>query len=112
MIFFSMAERKVARFEKGKVIVDTCAVTDSDKPYETGISHPSYNKGDWVIVELYDTKGEAKIGHKKWVKKLTSKRLPKTLKDVSTATVANFCDSFGKTSWRTYKKKSKRRVKK
>lgn len=90
--FFSMAsnyeERKVACFEKDGLTVDTCLVTDSDKDYETRIEHPSYNDGAWVIVELYDTKEEAKKGHDKWVKIMNAEKLPPSLKDVSTATVA------------------------
>jgi len=96
-------ERKVANFEENGLIVDTCAVTDSNKPYETGITHPSYNNGEWIIVELYSTKKEAEAGHKKWVNIMTSSKLPKLLKDVSTATIAKACDYAGK-DWRKRKK--------
>jgi hypothetical protein len=89
--FLNMLEnyetRKVSRFEKDKLIIDTCAVTDSTKPFETGIKHPNYNNSKWIIVELYATKREAQSGHNKWIKVMTSKKLPKTLKDVSTADV-------------------------
>ena len=44
-------ERKVARFDGKDFSVDTCAITDSTKPYETGVRHPKYNDGAWVIVE-------------------------------------------------------------
>ena len=81
-------ERKVECYEKDGLLVDTCYVTDSDKPYETAVVHPAYNKGKIVIVELYNTKENAKKGHKKWVKKMTSKKLPRFLKDASTATIA------------------------
>ena len=64
-------ERKVANYSEGKLVVDTCAVTDSSKPYETGITHPDYKDGDWIVVELYDTKEQALEGHDKWVKKMT-----------------------------------------
>ncbi len=37
-------ERKVACYEKKGICIDTCRVTDSKKPYETGITHPRYNK--------------------------------------------------------------------
>jgi len=53
-------ERKVDRFEKGDVFVDTAAITDSEHPYETGIRHPRYNNGELIIVAMYDTKEEAK----------------------------------------------------
>ena len=88
--FLDMApyiERKVDRYEAKDLIVDTCQVTDADKNYETGISHREYNESKWIIVELYNTSEEAQKGHKKWVKKMTSKSLPKELIDVST------CDS-------------------
>lgn len=107
--FFEMADnyeqRKVAHYEKkGGLVVDTAAVTDSSKPFETGISHPSYNNGKWVIVELYDNKKQARNGHKRWIKLMTSKQLPKSLKDVSTATTANLIDAARNDSWREYPK--------
>lgn len=96
--FLSMAdnyeERKVDRFERGKLIIDTSHVTDSEKDYETGIIHLKYNDGNWVIVELYDTKVQSKKGHKEWVGKMTARVLPKQLKDVST------CEE----DWRTMEK--------
>lgn len=97
-------ERKVANYEKDGLIIDTCLVTDSDKPYETGIIHPNYNGGDWIIVELYNTKKEARVGHNRWVKKMTAKKLPTKLKDVSTSETAKLCDTFDDDSWREYKK--------
>ncbi len=87
------AERKVSRYEKNGLTVDTCAVTDSDKPFETAIQHKKYNDNKWIIVELYSTKAKSKIGHKKWVKQMTNKKLPFELKDVSTATIAKL--AFG-----------------
>ena len=92
-------ERKVDRYEKEGLLVDTAAVNDSDKPFETAVACPAYNNGKWVIVELYNTKKQAQAGHNKWVKKMTAKTLPKNLKDVSTAEIATFCDVFGK-EWR------------
>lgn len=107
--FFAMMgnyeDRKVARHESNGMIVDTAAVTDSAQPFETAVSHPSYNGGKWVIVELYDTKELAKTGHKKWVKKMTKGKLPKSLRDVSTASIANMRDLVGGADWR--KKKAK-----
>jgi len=87
--------RKVDNYTKGEVQVDTCLVTDSEQPYETGACHPKYNKGDWVIVELYDTKELAQKGHDKWVKLMTAKKLPKSLKDVSSADIAKLCEAVG-----------------
>jgi len=81
-------QRKVAHYEKDDLIIDTCAVTDSDEPYETGIEYPKYNNGEWVIVEMYNSKEEAEKGHQKWIEKMTGKNPPKELKDVSTAGIA------------------------
>ena len=74
------ASRKVARFEKDDLMVSTCSVTDADKPYETAVAHPSYNDGKIVIVEDYNTVEEAQTGHDKWVKTMTAKKLPATLR--------------------------------
>ena len=102
-------ERKVERFEAEDLIIDTAAVTDSTKPFETAIKSPLYNDNKWVIVELYDTKEEAIAGHKKWVSIMTSNILPKELKDVSISGVAELCDMFpdpdSEDNWRTHKTK-------
>lgn len=48
-------------------VVDTVRVSDAEKDYETAVSHPDYNEGDWIVVEAYDTAQQAKEGHAKWV---------------------------------------------
>ena len=101
-------DRKVDNFTKGDLVVDTVAVTDSTEPYETGICHPQYNSGSWVIVELYGTKKAAAVGHKKWIDIMTAKELPDKLIDVSTAEVTDLCDVFNNDGWRTYKKEEKK----
>jgi hypothetical protein len=106
-------DRKVARFEKGlekgHLLVDTCLVTDANKPYETTVAHPAYNNNDLVVVELYNTKKEAKKGHDKWVKKITAKTLPKSLKDVSTASIAKLVDVVSNDKkWRTKLRKKEK----
>ena len=93
-MFDNYEERAVDHFEEGEIVIDTAAVTDSMQPFETGVCHPNYNNGDWVIVEMYDTKEGAQRGHGKWVKKMTSKKLPTSIKDVSSATIANLGFSF------------------
>jgi hypothetical protein len=75
-------ERKVKNTEINNAVIDTCAITDSSKPFETGICHPNYNSGRWIIVELYDTKEEAEEGHDRWVEVFSSS-LPSKLVDVS-----------------------------
>lgn len=77
-------QRLIARFESAEmpgVIIDTCKVYDGEQNYETGICHPEYNDGDWMIVESYDTAEEAEEGHLKWVRKMTGENLPKTIRD-------------------------------
>jgi len=86
--------RKIDTYEVGKLFIDTCLVTDSDQPYETAVEHPKYNNGDMVIVEMYNTKEAARKGHKRWVKKMTAKELPESLKDVSTSTTGKLCRMF------------------
>ena len=96
-------ERKVDRLEDGDLVIDTASVTDSKNPYETAIKHPSYNEGEWVIVETYKTKEEAIIGHKKWVDIMTSNILPRKLKDASTSFPSMLLDILDKDDWRTNK---------
>lgn len=106
--FLMMQPEPIDRFELPDVfgnqglVVDTCGgMTDSDHPYETAVAHPSYNRGNWVIVESYDTEEDARNGHNKWVKTMTADSLPAILKDVSTATIAKMCEEVGGDSFRT-----------
>jgi hypothetical protein len=77
-------DRLIKNTKAGKAEIDTAAVGDSDQPYETGIKHPLYNDGGWVIVEMYDSKEDAKKGHQEWVDIFSKDELPNNLKDVST----------------------------
>lgn len=100
-------ERAVDRYEVGKLTVDTCAVTDADQPYETAVAHPAYNNGAWVIVEMYDTREAAQQGHKRWVEKMTAKKLPGRLVDTGMSQVNQLCDALGSTAnWREYKRET------
>lgn len=81
---FNYEERKVARHEFGSLIIDTCWANDCNW-YETAVGHPSYNNGEWVIVEQYGEDLEAaKQGHVHWVKIMTAKDLPTQLEDIDT----------------------------
>lgn len=93
--FGNYEERKIDTYSEGDLFVDTCAVSDSTKPYETAVAHPRYNEGKMLIVELYDTKEKAQIGHDKWVKIMTAEKLPLTIEDVSTANIIQFGESIG-----------------
>ena len=100
-------KRKVERCETGNLIVDTCEVSDQPDPYnfETAVFHPDYNNGEWIIVELYEIEGEALLGHKKWVKVMTSDNLPKQLTDISKVAVCQFKDKLeGGKDWRVFKR--------
>jgi hypothetical protein len=94
--------RRVDHFEKDKLVIDTCLVTDSEKPYETAVSHPQFNKGKWIIVETYNTKEESQVGHLKWVEKMTQDLLPTELTDVSMAEIAKLMDVFVGNNWREF----------
>ncbi len=50
----------------GNIEVDTCIAFDTDK-WETGICKDG---GDWIIVQQYEDREDAKSGHNQWVKKL------------------------------------------
>lgn len=91
--FFGMIgnyeSRKVANNEINGAVIDTVAVTDSEQPYETGIKHPNFDNGNWIIVEMYEDEDSAKDGHIKWVD-LFKKGIPKELSDVSTCELKKF----------------------
>jgi hypothetical protein len=88
-------DRKVGRDDFNWGFVSTCSVSDGRKPYETGIRHKDYNGDRLVVVECYDSKAKAAIGHKRWVKTMTSKKLPATLKDCANAQVSQMCEVAG-----------------
>ena len=92
-------ERKVDNTIVNLAEIDTVAINDSNKPFETAIKHPNYNNNEWIVVEMYDTKEEAQIGHNKWVV-LFREKLPDKLVDVSTSMAAELRDVLGSDEWR------------
>lgn len=90
--FFNMMNdyksRKVDRYEQGELFISTASVSDSTYGYETAVRHPQYNDGKLVIVENYASLKDAKLGHQKWVKKMTAAELPDSLKDVGESKLA------------------------
>lgn len=74
--------------DSGVLKVSTVRVSDGDKPFETGIAHPDYNNGDWVIVEAYDSRYFAEEGHNRWVRTMTNKPLPRVLEDCGNSTIS------------------------
>jgi len=103
-MFGNYEERKVDRYEGEGLMVSTAAVNDSTKPYETAVKHIDYKDDKHIIVELYDTKEEAKAGHDKWVGVMTAKTLPVELIDVSTSEIFEVADVLGVAMNRTFKK--------
>jgi hypothetical protein len=93
--------RKIAFTKVGRALIDTCSVSDTDAGFETGIEHPQYNGGKWIIVEEYYSAKDAKKGHEKWVA-VFKKGLPEELKDVSSYICKRIADAMGCDS--TYKK--------
>ena len=99
-MFDNYEGRKVDRYENKDLVIDTCSVSDSDNPYETGIKHPLYNDNEWVIVETYKNREKAQEGHNKWVKIMTDKILPPHLWDMGSAEVTKLLDTFAEDEWR------------
>jgi hypothetical protein len=97
-------QRKVENTIINGTVIDTCRVTDSSQPYETGIQNPLYHDGDWVIVEMYSTEEAARKGHAKWVKKFSNK-LPESLVDVGTSTIAQLLEAVKPDINKEYKRK-------
>ena len=89
--------RKVARFEDAGtgLVVSTAEVIDGAKPYETAITHPDYNEGEWVVVEAYASKKAAQTGHNRWVKTMQAKRLPKELVDCCNSEIGQMFGGLG-----------------
>ena len=87
-------QRKVARWEDAatQVVIDTCAVTDSDQPYETGIERGGH---PWVIVQTYVSKKKAQQGHDAWVALAKQGKLPRQLKHGGSATLAKMVVRLG-----------------
>lgn len=96
--FMGMADnyedRKIDRWESkdGLQMVDTCTVNDGRKPYETAVLHPDYNNGKMVIVECYDTKDDAQIGHDKWLNLVLNNKLPSALVDCANSEISQLCE--------------------
>lgn len=97
--FFSMLgtyeDRKVARYEDGDIVLSTAWVNDSDRPYETALSHPDYHEGKFIVLQVYDLKEEAEDGHAKWEEIVRNGQLPETLEDVGEAEIAEFARACG-----------------
>lgn len=91
--FGNYEQRKIDRYEKNGLIVDTAAVSDGVHPYETGVCHPEYNLGKWVIVQAYDTQEESYTGHDTWIKRMTTEPLPEYLRDCANAIVSSMLES-------------------
>ena len=93
----SYEERRVGRYDDENVglMVSTASVNDGAHPFETAVAHPEYNDGAMVIVEAYDTKEDAKVGHERWVTTMIAKELPKQLVDCCNSEVGQLSSAAG-----------------
>ena len=66
--------------ETDELFIDTCCCFDTGY-WETAVETKKYDD-HMIIVEEYDSEDETKIGHKKWVGKMTAKILPKSLESI------------------------------
>jgi hypothetical protein len=85
-------DRAVAHWSNDdeSVIVDTCKVVDGTLPIETGVIHPEYNDGEWMIVEAYGSVEAALEGHERWVVMAQRDELPAVIADCCNAHCARF----------------------
>lgn len=98
----TLSARNIARFESesGGLVVDTCAINDSEQPYETAVSHMDYNEGGWIAVEMYEDEESALLGHEVWVARMTTEPLPVSLRDRTTCTAGKRADGIYGEEWR------------
>jgi hypothetical protein len=89
------SERKVDRFEKDDLIIDTCRVSDGKQDYETAVSHPDYHNSKFIVVEAYSSKEEAQEGHDKWIAIMIKEPLPDELIDCCNAQIGDFYRELG-----------------
>jgi hypothetical protein len=101
-------DRKIGRWdsEDGESMVSTAEVTDGRKPYETAVQTPDYNDGQMIIVECYDDKEDAKLGHEKWLAMVLEDKLPLVLTDCCNASISQRISDTGGTM--TFGKRNKR----
>lgn len=86
--FGTYESRKVARDEFDWGFISTAAVSDGSRPYETAVEKNGY----MVIVEAYDTKEQAHMGHLEWLIKMTDPNGPPKLKDCSNSGIQQLID--------------------
>jgi len=58
-------------------------------------------------VEMYDSKKEAKIGHARWVKVFSNKKLPDQLTDINECSLEDIANSVGHTTRGVFKRAKK-----
>lgn len=68
-------------------VVSTVRVTDGAHPFETAVAHEDYNNGELIVVEAYDTKEQAEVGHARWVATMTAEKLPESLTEAGNAEI-------------------------
>lgn len=83
MMFEDESRRaKALRYEKNGLVIDTVFAPDTGY-YESGICDTRYRKdGEWIIVDECETELQTQKMHNKWIKILTSRKLPNKIKDI------------------------------
>lgn len=84
-------DRMIGRFddERTDMFISTAEVNDGRQPFETAVAHPDYRPVDtMVIVEAYDNKALALIGHENWIKRMTVEPLPEVLTDCQNSEIS------------------------
>ena len=102
-IVFPSNSEPIGRFKKGKILISTSYVDDTHK-FETGVVHPEFDPHRCIIVQEYENKRRAILGHKKWCQIMTTNPLPKHLIDVSTSFCAIMQDKTEGRAWRVFKR--------
>ena len=92
------AKRQVRKNTIVDCIISTVNVTEGKRPFETAISHPNYNGGDWMVIEAYDKRKTALSGHKKWVNLIRKEGLPKSFPHCTNSEFDLDDNAFGFTS--------------
>src|SRR5438128_507857 len=92
-------DRYVGRYDYVDGFISTARVSDGAQPYETAVADNRYTRSDGkktiVVVEAYDSVGDAKAGHARWVKSMTEGPLPTTLSDCYNAHIGQMAKVAG-----------------
>lgn len=87
--------RNVAQYEDGDLRISTVQVptevTDGATLYQTGVSHPDFAGGNWIVVGEFQSREAAQAGHEGWIERF-KEGIPESLTDVCSIPDARFPD--------------------